>query len=427
MGTWENNQNALREYANTLRDGIPSNYKNISNVALGSMINAAWAKQAQEEAERKRLLEVQKQKDLDAAEERKLKLKKMQYELDDIENARNSRNLLNTLAPYKPSYGFDSDTGENITTGSTPLDPIVQATANAAGLNLLGLNGLQDTKSQIANKALEDSVKALSLYSSDPQKYKELSEKQSKMDNDEEKGRMTEDVLSGVLPPYEFSYQMRNKPTDVYKKEKDNERMMQGYLIGLQKAQEKNQNNLDVANIKGSNSLNSEKEKTNRALELEALREALRKGQIEAVFDTNGKINGYRINKNYKDPQSSLSKEEIKDYRTYQNYWWKEFTRLWNAQDSKGNLLYGDLPFEQVAELATKNIETVYKQFDKYKNKFRTIAIEEANNCKSLFEEDEEGKESFFDKLNEIYQDYSSSLENPKGIQKILYSESGLK
>ena len=53
MGTWENNQNALREYANTLRGGIPSNYKNISNVALGSMINAAWARQAQEEAERK--------------------------------------------------------------------------------------------------------------------------------------------------------------------------------------------------------------------------------------------------------------------------------------------------------------------------------------------------------------------------------------
>lgn len=263
MGTWENNQNALREYANTLRGGIPSNYKNISNVALGSMINAAWARQAQEEAERKRLLEVQKQKDLDAAEERKLKLKKMQYELDDIENARNSKNLLNTLAPYKPSYGFDSDTGENITSGSTPMGPAFDALASASGLNLMGAD---------YSKFLDDSAKAMSLYSSDPQKYKELSEKQKPMkdsvftdeqilslmadanDDDEtrrkkneelnkimepsrQKGRMTEDVLSGVLPPYEFSYQMRNKPTDVYKKEKDYDRSIYNADTGLAKAQ----------------------------------------------------------------------------------------------------------------------------------------------------------------------------------------------
>ena len=283
MGTWENNQNALREYANTLRGGIPSNYKNISNVALGSMINAAWAKQAQEEAERKRLLEVQKQKDLDAAEERKLKLKKMQYELDDIENARNSKNLLNTLAPYKPSYGFDSDTGENITSGSTPMGPAFDALASASGLNLMGAD---------YSKVLDDSAKAMSLYSSDPQKYKELSEKQKPMkdsvftdeqilslmpdvnDDDEtrmkkneglsklmepsrQKGIMSEDVLSGVLPPYEFSYQMRNKPTDVYKKEKDYEsrellremiNRQQTYNTDARVAMNENSNNAKIIN-----------------------------------------------------------------------------------------------------------------------------------------------------------------------------------
>lgn len=341
MGTWENNQNALREYANTLRGGIPSNYKNISNVALGSMINAAWARQAQEEAEKKRLLEVQRQKDEDAAKERQYKLKKMQYELDDIENARNNRNLLNTLAPYKPSFGFDSDTGENVATGSTPLDPIVQATANAAGLNLLGLNGLQDTKSQMTNKALEDSVKAMSLYSSDPQKYKELSEKQKPMkdsvftdeqilslmpdvnDDDEtrmkkneelsklmepsrQKGIMSEDVLSGVLPPYEFSYQMRNKPIDVYKKEKDYDRSIYNADTGLAKAQVGADAKVSAAGIKAKAQVDSANTKANAGVEQTKIKT---KGSILKEF-----IRGYNKYKTVKltnEQKEKLAKQNI--------------------------------------------------------------------------------------------------------------------
>lgn len=248
MGTWENNQQALRDYASAVRGNIsPSSLRNMSNIALGSLLNSVWAKQAQEEAERKRLLDVQRQKDADAALERQYKLKKMQYELDDIEDARNSRNLVSTLAPYKPSHGFDSETGEDVTIGSVPLSPAVDALNAATGLSGAG------------SKAVEDSVKALSLYSNDPDKYNEMSTKSAEAEKADEAnrlgadylsgmidaatgfngagkavkdsmkasdvmksnsaGKVTEDYLSDVLSPYEINYEVRQKPKDTYNKE----------------------------------------------------------------------------------------------------------------------------------------------------------------------------------------------------------------
>ena len=260
MGQWENEmRKALDQYSGN----INNSYTGMSNRALGALANAAWARQAEIDAERKRQLEVQKQKDADAALERKLKLQEMQYKIDSLNDAREQAKLVNTLAPWQPSSGFDSDTGENVATGSTPMGPAFDALASASGLNLMGAD---------YSKVLDDSAKAMSLYSSDPQKYKELSEKQKPMkdsvftdeqilslmpdvnDDDEtrmkkneelsklmessrQKGIMSEDVLSGVLPPYEFNYQMRNKPTDVYKKEKDYDRSIYNADTGLAKAQ----------------------------------------------------------------------------------------------------------------------------------------------------------------------------------------------
>lgn len=263
MGTWENNQQALRDYASAVRGNIsPSSLRNMSNIALGSLLNSVWVKQAQEEAERKRLLDVQRQKDEDAAKERQYKLKKMQYELDDIEDARNSRNLVSTLAPYKPSHGFDSETGEDVTIGSVPLSPAVDALNAATGLSGAG------------SKAVEDSVKALSLYSNDPDKYNEMSTKSAEAEKADEAnrlgadylsgmidaatgfngagkavddsmkasdvmksnsaGKVTEDYLSDVLSPYEINYEVRQKPKDIYNKEQlyDSREMLKNLDVG---------------------------------------------------------------------------------------------------------------------------------------------------------------------------------------------------
>ena len=201
----------------------------------------------------------------------------------------------------------------------------------------------------MTNKALEDSVKAMSLYSSDPQKYKELSEKQKPMkdsvftdeqilslmadanDDDEtrrkkneelsklmepsrQKGRMTEDVLSGVLPPYEFSYQMRNKPTDVYKKEKDFDRSIYNADTGLAKAQIGADAKVSAAGIKAKAQVDSANTKANAGIE-------------QTNIKTKGKILGELIKYNSKNNTVKLT-NKLKEKLAKRNIDAKRFSEI---------------------------------------------------------------------------------------------------
>lgn len=449
MGQWENNVSAvLNNYANGR-----NSFRNMPNVVLGGLV----ATELERQAEQKRQLEVQKQKDKDAALERKLKLQEMQFKMDALDEAReqakNNQALLTTLAPYKPSYGFDSETGENVISGSTPLDSIVQATANSAGLNLLGLNGLQDTKNQIANKALENSVKAMSLYSSDPQKYKELSEKQKPMkdsvftdeqilslmadanDDDEtrrkkseelskimepsrQKGRMTEDVLSDVLAPYEISYEARQMSPDIYKANKIYDRSIYNTDMGYLKSQEKNQNNLDVASVKGQNAINKQKLANQGQLDKTLFLRGIKEGSIKLRFDNNGKISGYERVNNFK---PSLTPNEIKEYELYEKEWIKRFKEL--EIYHKNNL-----DFDKLVDLTTSQMETIMKSLKKNKLKlFGEIRKQEIKNVKA-FDDAIQDKDNFEDSLDKILNNFNNtSQENPKGLQQVLRSESGFK
>lgn len=427
MGTWESNQNALKEYANNIRSGIPSNYKNISNVALGSLINAAYQKQAQEEAEKKRQLEVQKQKDADAALERKLKLQEMQFKIDSLNDAREQAKLVNTLAPWQPSSGFDSETGESITRANIPLDPILQATSIAGGLNMVGPNYDESKASNIEptnmmKKVFEDSFKAMSAESQDPEKYKAMSEKERQK------------AIDNVLAPYEVSYKFRNKPIDIYKKEKDyenreliremiNQQQTYNANVGLQKAQEGYENKLRIEDKKGENQINKqniinqgkkdvETEKTNRALMLKAIKEGKIKPRI-----SNGKIAGYEVVADYK---PSLTSNERKEYEFYEKEWMKRFKELEISNEN--------LDFDQLVDLTTKQMATIMKTLDKNKLVlFGNVVQKEVKNLKT-FDDYVTGSDDSNETIDNILNDFTiPSLDNPKGIQQILYSESGLK
>ena len=356
MGTWENNQNALREYANTLRGGIPSNYKNISNVALGSMINAAWARQAEIDAERKRQLEVQKQKDADAALERKLKLQEMQFKMDALnearEQAKNNQTLLTTFAPYQPRQGFDSETGENIISGYSPLSPAFDALGSASGLNLAGGD---------YSKVLNDTAKAVAAESQDPEKYKTMS--------DQERQKAIDNILS----PYEITYETRQMTPDVWKIKENNaskelirdminQQQTYNANVGLQKAQEGYENKLRIEDKKGENQINKqniinqgkkdvETEKNNRALILKAIKEGKIKPRI-----SNGKIAGYEVVADYK---PSLTSNERKEYEFYEKEWMKRFKELEISNEN--------LDFDQLVDLTTKQMATIMKTLDKNK------------------------------------------------------------
>ena len=238
MGRWGDNVSAvLNNYANGR-----NNFKNMSNVALGGLVAAELERQA----EHKRQLEVQKQKDADAALERKLKLQEMQYKIDSLNDAREQAKLVRTLAPWQPSSGFDSETGESITRANIPLDPILQATANAGGFNLVGSNYDESKASDIEptnimKKAFEDSFKAISAESQDPDKYKAMSEKERQK------------AIDNILSPYEISYESRRMTPDIYKANKIYDRNIYNTDAKLVMNQNTNETKENVArtNAKG--------------------------------------------------------------------------------------------------------------------------------------------------------------------------------
>ena len=160
MGQWEDQmRNAIDSYY-----GYSSvdPYKGLTNRALGALANAAWERRAQEEAEKKRLLDIQKQKDADDALERKLILEERQMKLDALKQAQqeneNQKRSLEVLQPYRPSFIFDGDTGENVTSGSIPLAP--SADALLAATSGIGLPA--GATVPVAN-AVDSSLKALSV------------------------------------------------------------------------------------------------------------------------------------------------------------------------------------------------------------------------------------------------------------------------
>ena len=299
MGTWESNQNALREYANTLRGGIPSNYKNISNVALGSMINAAWARQAEIDAERKRQLEVQKQKDADAALERKLKLQEMQYKIDSLNDAREQAKLVRTLAPWQPSSGFDSETGESITRANIPLDPILQATANAGGFNLVGSNYDESKASDIEptnimKKAFEDSFKAISAESQDPDKYKAMLEKERQK------------AIDNILSPYEISYESRQMTPDIYKANKIYDRNIYNTDAKLVMNQNTNETKENVAGINAKGKTDAAR--INADAKMKSSETAAKAGIARELIKRNTKLEGIKLTQKEKE---KLAKNKI--------------------------------------------------------------------------------------------------------------------
>lgn len=420
MGQWENNVSAiLNNYTNGR-----NNFRNMPNVALGGLV----ATELERQAERKRQLEVQKQKDTDAALERKLKLQEMQYKMDALnearEQAKNNQALLTTLAPYQPRQGFDSETGENVTSGYSPLSPAFDALASASGLNLAGGD---------YSKVLDDTAKAVAAESQDPGKYAQLTDKERQK------------AIDDILAPYEFNYETRYMTPDVWKtiqnndtrellKQMQTEAQIYGANSRFQQSQErnasneriaegKNENKLRIEEKKGENQINKqntinqgkkdiETEKNNRALMLKAIKEGRIKPRI-----SNGKIAGYEEVGEYK---PSLTPSERKEYEFYEREWLKRLKELELANEN--------LDFDQLVELTTNQMTKIMKTLDKNKLAlFSNVVQKEIKNIKA-FDDLINSQNNPNINIEEILNDFNvPSLENPKGIQQILYSESGLK
>lgn len=398
MGQWENEmRNALNQYSNN----TGNIYSGLTSRELGAIANAAWARQVQEEAERKRLLEVQKQKEADAALERQIKLKRMQYELDDIENARNNKNLINTLAPYKPSFGFDSDTGENVTSGYSPISPVFDALASASGLNLVG-GGY--------SKVMNDSAKAIGAESLDPDKYTKMKEPERQK------------AMDDVLPPYEARYEFRDMSPDIWKTKENNANKelvrdminrQQAYNADARVAMNENSNNAKITNNQNTNQTKRDISEQNNNTKL--ILQGIKEGSIRLRFD-NGKIAGYERVKGFK---PSLTPTQKKEYEFYEREWLKRFKEL--------ELTNENLNFDELVDLATTQMGTIMKQLDKDKLKlFGEVTKREAKNLKAFDDniQNDGGRENL---SNDMLNDFNdSSPENPKGMKQILYSESGL-
>lgn len=401
MGQWENEmRNALDQYSGN----ISNNYSGLSNRALGALANAAWARQAEIEAERKRQLEVQKQKDADAALERKLKLQEMQFKMDALnearEQAKNNQTLLTTLAPYQPRQGFDSETGENIISGYSPLSPAFDALGSASGFAGSGYS-----------KVLNDTAKAVAAESQDPERFAQMTDKERQK------------AIDNVLSPYEVSYELRNKPIDIYKKEKDYENrelirdminQQQTYNTDARVAMNEKTNNTKITNNQNTNE--TKRSISDKNNEIKIILQGIKEGSIKPIF-VDGKLAGHERVSGFK---PSLTPAQRKEHEFYERKWLKRFEELEFANEN--------LDFDKLVELTTSQMGTIMKQLDKNKLKlFGEVTKREARNLKSFDDniKNDDNPENIFE---EILNDYNNlSLENPKGIQQILYSESGLK